>query len=473
MKKFLVSILLLTILCSSKSWSNVRLPSILGNHMVLQQNSDIKLWGWADPNERIRVNVDWDTTTFTTNTNGGAKWSVQLKTPKAGGPFKIIIKGKNTITLEDVLIGEVWVCSGQSNMEMNMNWGLKQYEEDAANANNQQIRFFNVPKSTSDYPQEDTKGEWVVCSPEEMKKFSAVGYFFGNRLQQELKSPIGLINSSWGGTPAEVWTPKEYVESDSALKRAALTLKPNNGWPVATSLTYNAMIFPIINYAIAGAIWYQGESNVGNSATYQTLFTNMISSWRKSWNKEFPFYFVQIAPYSGYGSNNNNGALLRDAQSRSAQFSNTGMVVITDLVDDIKDIHPKNKKDVGLRLANYALAQTYGQNGLAYRSPSYKNFKIEKDKIRVYFDNAPSGLKSKTGTPSGFYIAGEDKNFQPAKVKIDGSSVLVWNENIKKPVAVRFGFSNDAIPDLFSKEGLPVNLFRTDDWDIITGVAKQ
>jgi sialate O-acetylesterase len=358
-------------------------------------------------------------------------------------------------------------------MEMNMNWGLKQYADDITNATNQDIRFFNVLKSTAAYPQEDTKGEWVVCTPEEMKKFSAVGYFFGNRLQQELHAPIGLINASWGGTPAEVWTPKEFVETDTSLKRAAMTLKPSNGWPVETGVTYNAMIYPITHFPVAGAIWYQGESNVGTYSTYQSLFTKMIGAWRKAWQKDFPFLFVQIAPYSGYGNNNNNGALLREAQSKSLGFPNTGMVVVSDLVADIKDIHPINKKDVGLRLANYALGETYAKSSTSYKSPEYKNMKLEKDKIRIYFENATTGLKTKGTSPSEFFIAGDDKIFQPAHAKIDGNTVLVWNPNIKKPVAVRFGFSNSAMPDLYSKEGLPVNLFRTDDWDVNTVVIKQ
>ncbi|HYH15409.1 MAG TPA: sialate O-acetylesterase, partial [Flavisolibacter sp.] len=271
----------------------------------------------------------------------------------------------------------------------------------------------------------------------------------------------GLINCSWGGTPAEVWTPAPIVNRDSVLIRAARKLNPSNGWPIIPGATYNAMIHPLTNYKIKGAIWYQGESNVGQSS-YQTLFTAMINSWREQWQNEFPFYFVQIAPYAGYGTDNISAALLRESQTKVLSLSKTGMVVTSDLVDDINDIHPKMKKEVGLRLANYALADTYTQPVSAFKSPVFKSMKVEKDKIRIYFENADKGLVAKGGKPIGFSIAAEDKIFKPAQAKIEGNSIVVWNKEVKAPVAVRFGFSNAAMPNVFSKEGLPVNLFRTD-----------
>jgi sialate O-acetylesterase len=305
-----------------------------------------------------------------------------------------------------------------------------------------------------------------------MKGFSAAGYFFGKKLQEELNTGVGLINSSWGGTPAEVWTPKEFVENDAALVASAKR-EPAPGWPVYPGLTYNAMIYPIENFNIAGAIWYQGESNTGAYASYQKLFTGMIGEWRKAWKKEFPFYFVQIAPYAGYG-NKNISPLLREVQTKSLVYPKTGMVVIHDLVDNINDIHPKMKKEVGYRLANVALADTYGKQGIAYKSPSYKSMNIEKDKIRIYFDNAEGGLISKGGEPTEFYIAGEDKNFVSATAKISGNTVIINSKEVKNPVAVRFGFSNSAMPNLFSKtSNLPVNLFRTDDWPADTSPTKK
>ncbi len=448
--------------------AQVRLPAIIGDHMVLQQNSTAKIWGWCDVGEKITLKTDWDTTNYTITGTPEANWSVAIKTPAAGGPYKITINGKNNIVIDDVLIGEVWLCSGQSNMEMSASWGLKQFDADVAAANNKNIRFFHVPRTTAAYPQNDVVAKWVVCNPEDMRRFSLAGYFFGQKLNQELGVPVGLINSSWGGTPAEVWTPKETIEEDAVLKQAANELKKVPWGPITAGYNYNAMIYPLINYPIAGALWYQGEANVGAAKTYQALFSAMIQSWRKAWNKEFPFYFVQIAPYEGYGADNENSARLREAQSKTLALPNTGMVVTTDLVDNIKDIHPQMKREVGLRLANYALAQTYGKKDLAYKSPTYQNMKVEKNKIRLFFNDAENGLVTKGGAPTEFYIAGEDKVFLPATAKIEGNTVLVWNKSIKNPVAVRFGYTNAAMPNLFSKEGLPVNNFRTDDWDVHT-----
>lgn len=447
----------------------VRVPAIIGSHMVLQQNSTQKIWGWSEPGEKIVIKADWDTTYYRTTGSGNANWSISIKTPAAGGPHTITITGRNTLVLEDVLVGEVWLCSGQSNMEMSVNWQLP-YQEDAANATNKSIRFFHIPKTTSEYPQDDVKAQWVVSSPEAMKAFSAAGYFFGKKIQEETKYPVGLINSSWGGTPAETWTPKETVDSDPLLKAAAKR-EPANGWPVSPGLTFNAMIYPLVNYNIAGSIWYQGESNTGTASTYQSLFTKMIGDWRRSWQKDFPFYYVQIAPYT-YG-NNNIAPLLREAQTKSLATTKTGMIVIHDLVDNVKDIHPKMKKEVGLRLANLALSDTYGKPGIAYKNPGYKSMQVDKNKIKIYFDDADNGLVSKGGAPTEFYIAGDDRNFVPAIAKIEKNAVVVYSNEVKNPVAVRFGFSNSAMPNLFSKEGLPVNIFRTDDWEVDTSAINK
>jgi sialate O-acetylesterase len=233
------------------------------------------------------------------------------------------------------------------------------------------------------------------------------------------------------------------------------------------------MIYPIKNFRIAGAIWYQGESNVGTWSTYEPLLKTMISAWRKAFQTDLPFYLVQIAPFSGYGTDNYKSALLREAQTRMLSYPKTGMVVVSDLVDDIKDIHPKMKKEVGLRLADYALAETYGKAELPHKSPVYKSMKVEKNKIRISFDFADKGLVVKGEKPTEFFIAGQDQVFMPATARVDGSTVVVWNPKITNPVAVRFGFSNAAMPNLFSREGLPVNLFRTDDWPVQTSVASK
>ncbi|HEV7331588.1 MAG TPA: sialate O-acetylesterase [Flavisolibacter sp.] len=453
------------------AFADVRLPAIIGNHMVLQQSANVTLWGWCEPGEKISIKAGWDTTTYATTGTSGAAWKLSLPTPKAGGPYTITIKGNNTIIIDDVLVGEVWLCSGQSNMEMNMGWGLP-YEKEAAEATGKNIRFFHVPRTTATYPQDDVKARWVVCTPEEMKKFSAVGYFFGKDISEKLNVPVGLIGSSWGGTPAEVWTPDAVVLQDEVLKMAAGKLKPSNGWPINPGATYNAMIYPLQNFSIAGSIWYQGESNTGTWDTYQPLLTKMIDAWQKGFQKDFPFYLVQIAPYAGYGDFPSS-ALLREQQTKIVNYPNTGMVVIHDLVDNINDIHPKMKKEVGQRLAALALTKTYGVGGLSADYPQYDSMAIEKDKIRITFANAEGGLMAKSGEPTAFYIAGEDQVFYPAKAVIKGSSVVVSSKEVKKPVAVRFGFSNAAMPNLFSKKGLPVNIFRTDNWEISADAAKK
>ena len=302
LKKHILFLILIGFTSLSVS-GNVRLPNIIGSHMVLQQKSNVKLWGWASPGEKISIKTSWDGATYQTQATNDAKWLTEIKTPEAGGSYSISVKGNNTIDLEDVLIGEVWVCGGQSNMEWSGTQQLPQSIDEAPNAQNNKIRLFYVSKSTSMFPQENLDGKWVVCSPEEMYKFSAIGYFFGKNLNEKMNTPIGLINSNWGGTPAETWTPELVVNNNITIKKGAEELKSQPGWPHQTAMAYNAMIYPLTNYAIAGAIWYQGESNVRTYYAYEKLFTGMIDAWRLQWNKNFPFYFVQIAPFT-YGFKN-------------------------------------------------------------------------------------------------------------------------------------------------------------------------
>lgn len=466
MKKFFIPVIVLMILFAGNLQvaAEVRLPSLLGSHMVLQQKSVVNLWGWCAPAEKINVKTSWDTTNYVTKGTSGAKWSMKIKTPAAGGPYTITINDKTI--LEDVMIGEVWVCSGQSNMELSGDQKLKQSLDEAPNANNQKIRFFYVPKTTSDASQEDVHAGWKVCTPEEMVHFSAIGYFFGKRIQNDLNVPVGLINSNWGGTPAEVWTPKKVVEQDPVLKDASLKLNPADWWPITPGVNYNAMIAPLTKFRIAGVIWYQGESNTQNYATYSRLMTKMIGSWREAWGYQFPFYYVQIAPFA-YG-NYNVGALLREQQTACLTIPKTGMVVIHDLAEDVNNIHPVRKIEVADRLANLALSNTYGVKGLVYKYPMYKGMIIEKNRLRILFDNVENGLMATAKDLSEFYIAGADQKFLFASARIEGNTVVVWNKAVKEPVAVRFGFSNTAIPNLFSKEGMPVNTFRTDNWEVKT-----
>lgn len=453
--------------------AGVRLPAIFSDNMVLQQQADVVLWGWSAPGEKIYITTSWNGATDTVSANGNAHWNTTIHTPAAGGPYTITFKASNTIVLNDVMLGEVWVCSGQSNMQWSYLNKLPEMEPELADAATKtNIRFFQIPQTTSAFPQDNCPGTWKKCGPETLKSFSAVAYFFGKELQQQLNVPIGLINTSWGGTPAEVWTPEEAVSGDPILKAAAAKLTKTNWWPTEPGITYNAMIAPITPFNIAGAIWYQGESNTGTASTYQLLMTTMIESWRKAWNKNFPFYYVQIAPFKY--KEKNVGALLREAQTKTMSVPNTGMVVITDLVDDVKDIHPRKKHDVAKRLAAWALAETYHKEGLAYKSPVYRNMVVNKNKATIYFDNAAGGLilKGTDKKATEFYIAGEDKNFLPADVKIEGDHLVISNKQVKNPVAVRFAFSNTAIGNIFNREGLPVCPFRTDEWEVDTSKEK-
>ncbi|MBU3744021.1 MAG: sialate O-acetylesterase [Sediminibacterium sp.] len=460
MKQSLLIILLCTFTMSVQA--KVRLPHILSSHMVLQQQADVTFWGWANPGEKVTITTSWDTTAYTTQTGSGAGWQLQLKTPTAGGPYTVTIKGDNTIAIEDVLIGEVWVCGGQSNMEWSGDQKLKQSIDEAPKSANTAIRFFYVPKATSSFPQEDVEARWVVCDSASMIHFSAIGYFFGKQLQQQVGAGVGLINSNWGGTPAETWTPADVVNQNPFLSNAAAQQANMQYWPVRPAIAYNAMIYPLTRYAIAGAIWYQGESNTKTSGTYDLLFTSMIDAWRLAWGKAFPFYFVQIAPFK-YGDPL-VGALLREAQTKAANHPNTGMAVIADLVNDTNDIHPALKKEVAFRLANLAVSKTYNRLSENWESPQPQQISFQNGEARIIMKNTAGGLINRGDAIPHFEMAGVDRKFVPATATIRGDEIIVVAKGIDKPVAVRYLFSNTAMPTLFNKMGLPVNLFRSDNW---------
>lgn len=468
MKKQLLFLILS--FCCSSTYGNIRLPNILGSNMVLQQQSSTKLWGWASPDEKIKITTSWNNKTIETSADGNAGWKIDIQTPSAGGPYTIILQGQNKIVLENILIGEVWLCSGQSNMERSYEQGIHSIKEEFEEVSKLNIRLFNISKTTSKTPQDDCNGNWTTCDSNTIKKFSAVAYYFGKSLHKDLNVPIGLIGSNWGGTPAEVWTPAALVENNPILREAATKKQPTVWWPVTPGYAYNAMISPIINYNIAGTIWYQGESNRDTPSSYTELMNTMIAAWRKAWNKDFPFYYVQIAPfkYDTY----NVGALIREAQTRNLSTEKTGMVVISDLVNDTLDIHPTNKKDVGLRLANLALVETYGKKKDAFKSPLLKSFQVEGSNVVIDFDNAETGLMIKGKRATTIFIAGADKIFYPATVKIKGTKIFVSGSEVKKPVAVRYQFTNAGIGNIFSKAGLPVGPFRTDDWEVDTSKIK-
>lgn len=446
--------------------AQLRLPALFDDHMVIQQQTSVPIWGWASPVQEVTINVSWDAKTIKTKADNTTFWKTSISSPVAGGPHTITIKaGKEELILHDVLSGEVWLCSGQSNME----WSMEASADGKPmidQINDPSIRLFHVPKSAATSLQDRGEGSWRLANKESVAGFSAVGYFFGKKLNKDLDVPIGLINVSWGGTPAEVWLPKERVENNAALKAAAARQIDDKPWcPSNPGVVFNAMVNPLIPFRIAGALWYQGESNTTAPYTYKTLMETLILDWRKQFLHDFPFYYVQIAPFSGYGDIE-KGTLIREQEVNMLEIPKTGMAVISDLVEDVTDIHPKYKMPVGERLANIALADTYGKTTIAYQSPLYKSMKVEKNKIRVSFDSADSGLISKNGDPTEFLIAGADQIFYPAKAKIERSAVLVSAKEVKNPVAVRFGWKNESMPNLFSKDGLPVSCFRTDQWKI-------
>jgi len=631
--------------------ADVRLPAILSDNMVLQQNSEVAVWGWAEPGETITVQHSWKPDiqiSQTIQAGADGSWKIMLKTGDGGGPYTLTLKGKNEITIQNILLGEVWLCSGQSNMEFPTSRIDNAERELAAAANYPQIRFFMVDKATALEPLPDCSGQWVVCSPDTAASFSAVGYLFARILCDELKVPVGMIGSYWGGTPAEAWTRREAIERlgefeaqlkelDKEHKRPPLTgaqirqlqrnwdeqiVKADRGmseqwysesfddsgwtllpvpglwnqdgldkvdgilwhrkeitipaewvneelilelgpiddaditwlngkqigqtdayhifrtyvirpgiaragknllairiwdmmgggglygqpeqiriypkgkpekaiplagqWKSKLSITYadlpgyidlrpidqnmptvlyNAMIAPLIPYGIRGALWYQGESNCGRAEQYKRLLPAMVQDWRKQWGRgDFPFYYVQIAPYDYGNPDDTTSALLREAQMHILSLlPNSGMAVTMD-IGNPKDIHPTNKLDVAKRLSLWALAKTYGRDNIVYSGPLYREMKIEGSKIRLFFDHVGSGLTAKGGPLTHFTIAGEDKKFVPATAVIEGDTVVVFSPEVPKPVAVRYGFTNSAQPNLFNKEGLPASSFRTDNW---------
>ncbi len=497
------------LLAAGTAWADVTLPKVIGDHMVLQQEMAVPIWGWADAGEEVTVTLGKCRATATADSDG--KWMVKLDALEAGGPHEMTVKGKNTITLADILVGEVWVASGQSNMQWSVRASLNPDQEIAA-AKYPEMRLFTVARKTADQPQDDCEGSWAACTPETVPGFSAVAYFFGRYLHKELEVPAGLINTSWGGTPAEAWTSldaqqgnpvleptlarwnqqisaydpeaaqKRYEKALEAWKQAAQKAKAEGAKPPRRprapvdprqsphrpASLYNGMISPLLPFAIRGAIWYQGESNAGRAEQYLTLFPTMIRNWRDKWGQgDFPFLFVQLAPFRYGGADPRNCAELRETQRLTLELvPNTGMAVTTD-IGNVKDIHPKNKQEVGKRLALWALAKTYGEN-LVYSGPLYDSMSIEGDKIRVKFKHAGGGLAAKGGPLAHFTIAGKDGEFVPAAATIDGDTVVVHSDQVAKPAAVRFGWADDAEPNLFNKERLPASPFRTDDFEMVT-----
>lgn len=437
------------------------LSSIFGDHMVLQRNSEVAIWGKDKPGKKIQVSANWGVQASTTAGENG-KWSVHIKTTEAGGPYALDVEGSQKIEIKDVLLGEVWLCSGQSNMEMPLRGfkGQPIYGNNEAilGANNDQIRLFTIGRNVSKVPSDTCSGKWIQSSSEVAADFSAVAYFYGEKLQESLNVPVGLISSSWGGTPAEAWTPKETISEGFKEFEKALNDTESYYQKSPTAL-YNGMIHPIVPFTIKGAIWYQGESNKKNAEQYSRLFPAMIKSWRNVWGQgDFPFYFVQI---SSLGWGGEDWVKLREAQLETMlKTPNTGMAVSMD-IGQVDCIHPPRKKEVGDRLAYWALANTYDFNGVQFSGPVYKSMEVKESKAYLYFDFAPDGVCSMENDMANFEIAGADKVYYPAEAIIKKGQLIVWNEKVPEPIAVRYAWKSYVEACLFNTAGLPASSFRT------------
>lgn len=488
---------LASLLLPLASLAAVQPAPVFSDHMVLQQGQPVPVWGWADDGEVVTVRFRNQTVTATTS---NLKWQVTLRPLEAGGPDDFIISsGSGALRFTNVLVGEVWVCSGQSNME----WALKNTHEPKAaiaSATNTQIRVLRVARNRMDSPTTRLSSPWEMSSPQVIADFSAVGYYFGRELHRARQVPVGLIGTSWGGTPAESWMSREALEINPRYVREILepfpardrewreaqftfereraaaaeagekftTQPPRRPWRGYE--LYNGMIAPLMPYAIRGAIWYQGESNAGRAEQYRTLFPDMIRCWRRDWGQgDFPFLCVQLAPFRDPQPEpgDSDWAELREAQWLATQaLPNVGMAVITD-VGDPKDIHPRQKQPVGERLALAARAIAYGEQ-ITYSGPIYRRMELRDAEVILHFDHVGSGLEARNGDLTGFAIAGEDRRFVWANARIAGNNVVVSSPKVARPVAVRYGWADYPEVNLWNKDGLPASPFRTDDFPLIT-----
>lgn len=496
----LAAALLLALFQVGTTHAEVSLPGIFTDHMVLQQKQTNKVWGRAGSGESITVAINGQSKTTTADSNGD--WEVMIDPIPAGGPYELNVKGSNEITIQDVLVGEVWICSGQSNME----WPVARANDpdlEIATANFPKIRSINFPNTGSQEPVWTHDNEWMVCSPDTVGGFSAVGYFFGRQLYQALGVPIGLVNNSWGGSAADAWIRRDLLESDPKYAKTMERWKKTeaNGLPRMAELEakknktdkekqelrglqrqlngnqrpsniYNGVLKSHLGYGIKGAIWYQGESNASRAFQYRHVFPKMIQNWRDEWGAgEFPFYWVQLADFRDEKAEpaESDWAELREAQTMTlSALPNTGEAVIIDIGEG-KDIHPRNKVIVGQRLARWALANQYGYE-IAYHSPTYSSMEKEGDKIVLTFEHVNGGWRPfDVRYPVGFAIAGEDKKFVWADAVIlkDGR-IEVRSQSVPDPVAVRYAWADNPVCNMYDTQGLPLTPFRTDDWPGIT-----
>jgi sialate O-acetylesterase len=465
----LVILLLIFFIYSGNLNAQVKLPAIFSDNMVLQQQTDVAIWGTAKNNSTVKITTSWNKKSYSARAGSDGRWKVKVSTPSAGGPYEVTVSEGNTLRFKNVMIGEVWICSGQSNMEMPMkgyrNQPILQSNEYIATSSNPNIRLFTVKKETNLNPQDDFTGTWLNCEPENVNGFSATAYFFGLMLNKALNVPVGLINSSWGGTRIEPWISEEGVKRFDFVtlpdKNQTGTLSPQT-----PTVLFNAMINPLVGYGIRGGIWYQGESNRNEPEKYEKLLPGLVENWRSVWGLgDFPFYYVQIAPFN-YGPSGLNSAYLREAQLKaSAAISNIGMASIMDIAEEF-NIHPADKKTGSFRLAFLALSKTYGKEGFASSGPVLKEMTVEGPLVKLTFDNAVNGLTSFGKELSCFEVAGSAKRFYPAKAFITGTGITLISEYVNEPVAVRYAFKDFIIGDLFNTEGLPASSFRTDTWPV-------
>ncbi|MHB0959192.1 MAG: sialate O-acetylesterase [Pirellulaceae bacterium] len=459
--------------------ADVRVPALFADHMVLQRDLANPVWGWADAGEEVVVVLGDQTKTATADASG--KWRVVLDALPAGGPHEIVIEGKKSrLAIQDVLVGEVWVCSGQSNMQFPVA-ATKDADLVRITSDYPQLRVITVPLLGTQEPQDDFAGSWQLATPDTVGGFTAVGYFFGLTLHQALDIPVGLIHDSWGGSACEAWIPRELLEADAQYQPLMdrwreIEKKPDDNQLKGNQRPgnlYNGMLKPVVGYGIRGAIWYQGESNAGRAYQYRHMFPLMIRAWRDAWKQgDFSFYWVQLADFLAEPTQpgDSNWAELREAQTMTQQLPKTGQAVIIDL-GEANDIHPRNKEDVGERLARLALAQDYGID-IASRSPEYKAMEKQGNKIILSFDHVRGELKPfDVNDIRGFTIAGEDKKFVVAQAKVldsDKTKIEVWSDQVADPAAVRYAWADNPVCNLRSTSDLPVTPFRTDDWPGVT-----
>ena len=450
--------------------AKIKVASLLTDNMVLQRNSEVKLWGKADPNQKLNIAIGWNKEKLNIVANDKGEWLVKVKTTEAGGPYSLsITSGKEKVLLQNILLGEVWLCSGQSNMEIPViGYGdqpVNGSTDALMTAGNNNLRLYTVGKLSIATPQDTCKGSWSVATAESVSKFSAVGYFFARILQQSLNIPVGIITSNWGGSRIEAWMKNDVITgfADAYKQTIQEKMQPNQ----RASKLYNGMIAPIVNYNIKGAIWYQGESNIINYQDYTALQEAMVKSWRTDFGVgDFPFYFVQIAPHIYGNSKANNSAFQREAQYNSmALIPNSGMVATVDIGEE-KCIHPAEKLTISKRLALWALSETYNMKGLPYKSPAYKTMQVKDSVVVISFENATNGLTTFGKTVESFEVAGQDSIFYPAKLTINQKQARVYSPKVKVPVAVRYNFCNFSPTNgfLYNTAGLPVLPFRTDNW---------